>query len=188
VRLWNVTSGQPDGEALRGHTTAVWDVVFSPDGRELASASADGTVRQWDLATREPAGEPLTGPTGEIYDVAYSPDGRLLGAASGDRSIWLWDLASAAVRRPVLTGHTDEVLAVTFSPDGRHIASASADRTARLWDNAFDSWLTAGCSLLNRNMSMSEWDQVLPEVPYERTCPNQPPGLDAPVDAQAAEY
>ncbi|MGY1691476.1 nSTAND1 domain-containing NTPase [Geodermatophilus sp. SYSU D01105] len=188
VRLWDVASGRQDGPALRDHSTTVWGVAFSPDGSELASASADGTVLRWDVASHRRLGEPLLGATGEVYDVAFSPHGDVIAASTGDPSIRVWASADGTPRPPVLTGHTDQVLAVAFSPDGRSLASASLDGTARLWNWQFSSWRSAGCSLLNRNMSIEEWDQVLPGLPYERTCPELPAGPGAPAGAPAARY
>jgi len=75
---------------LKGHTHILTSVAFSPDGKRLASASADGTVQVWDVATGQ---EMLTlkGHAGTVYSVAFSPDGKRLASASADGTIKVWD-------------------------------------------------------------------------------------------------
>ncbi|MFE9495961.1 hypothetical protein [Streptomyces collinus] len=132
----------PLATPLLGHTGAVYLTSFSPDGKTLATASYDRTVRLWSVADRarpKPLGKPLTGHTSWVSSAVFSPDGRTLASAGDDGTIRLWDVRDPAHPTPLgrpLTGHTGTIYLVAFSPDGRTLASASEDRTVRLWNVA----------------------------------------------------
>jgi WD40 repeat protein len=117
---------------LKGHTSYVSSVVYSPDGRTLASGSLDTTIKLWDVATGKELAT-LKGHTAEVNSVAYSPDGNTLASGSRDKTIKLWDMATGKAKN-TLKGHEDDVTSVKYSPDGKTLASGSFDGTIKLWD------------------------------------------------------
>lgn len=123
---------------MTGHNGGITDVAFSPDGRLLAGACRDGTIRLWNLATGIQVARLPTGYTSAVTAIAFSRDGRLLASAArdpaGDGVIQLWDPASRRLVRPPLTGRADWIWSVAFSPDGRLLAGANNDGTIQLWN------------------------------------------------------
>jgi WD40 repeat protein/tRNA A-37 threonylcarbamoyl transferase component Bud32 len=75
---------------LKGHTGDIWDIVFSPDGTRLATASLDRTIKLWDVATGLEA-LTLRGHTAGVYCVTFSPDGKRLVSGGLDNLVLVWD-------------------------------------------------------------------------------------------------
>jgi WD40 repeat protein/uncharacterized caspase-like protein len=89
VTLWDVATGTETG-ALKGHGKGVTQVVFSRDGRLLASSSSDNTIKIWDAATRSEL-RTLKGHPTNIDSLDFSPDTALLASAGDDGATFLWD-------------------------------------------------------------------------------------------------
>ena len=80
VSLWDTTTGKHLG-TLQGHKQAIWSVAFSPDGRTLASSSADGSLRLWNVASARELMSLEEGGSG-LAHLAFSPDGTFLVAGT----------------------------------------------------------------------------------------------------------
>jgi WD40 repeat protein/serine/threonine protein kinase/tetratricopeptide (TPR) repeat protein len=114
--------------ALRGHRGEVYAAAFHPDGRQLATAGFDGTVRFWECATGRQVREFTSGST---LSITFSPDGATLATGSVDGLVSLWDVATGKLNR-AFPAHDFGVFDLAFSPDGRTLATAG--RSVKLWD------------------------------------------------------
>ncbi|MHC9518772.1 AAA family ATPase [Prescottella equi] len=134
------TETTPISRSLTGHTGPVYGVAFSADGRTLATASDDRSVRLWDLADGSvpvQIGQELTGPDQYMASVSFSPDGHLLAAGGGDGTMWIWDIGDRSAPRALMSGQRNApgaVHNVRFSPDGRLLAVPHDDGTVTLFD------------------------------------------------------
>jgi WD40 repeat protein/serine/threonine protein kinase len=117
---------------LTGHQNSVRSVVWSPDGRFIASGSQDHTIRVWDAASGQLL-RTLEKHSHWVRSVAWSPDGRFLASGSDDNTVRIWDAANGQLLR-TLTGHESWINHVKWSPDGRYVISASHDGTLRIWE------------------------------------------------------
>jgi len=118
--------------AQLGHSLAIWDIAFSPDGRHLVTGSNDRTAQIWFVETRS-AVRRLVGHAGKIFAVAWSPDGRWVLTGATDGAARLWEVSSgetfAVFEHPALG-----VWSVAFSADGATAYTAGGDGTVRAWD------------------------------------------------------
>ena len=170
ARLWNVSSKKETGKPLVS-PSVVQSVAFSPDGRLLAAGSTD--IRIWDVERQTEVGQPMTA---NVRSAAFSPDGRLLATTGEDGLIRLWDVKSQGeLGQPLRADSRNGYgLAVAFSPDGRTFASAGFNGKVRIWKRIL--WHNYGelrqrvCNLVGSGLSHSEWDRLVPNLPYHESC------------------
>ncbi|PVV05049.1 hypothetical protein BB560_000424 [Smittium megazygosporum] len=131
--LWDPKNSKKPIARLVGHQKLVNHVGFSPDGRYIASASFDNSVKIWDGVTGKFIAS-LRGHVGPVYQVSWSSDSRMLISSSRDSTIKLWDVKTKKIKMD-LPGHLDEVFAVDWSPSGDKVASGGKDRVLKIWRN-----------------------------------------------------
>lgn len=138
VSIWNTLTGERlatlgDSSSPQVETTpAVFDLALSSNGKIVATALQDKTIRLWRIADQKKIAT-FRGHTDFVLCVAFSSDGKYLASGSADNTVRLWDLGTNS-NILVLRGHEVPIVAVAFSPDGRRCASGSRDGTVRLWD------------------------------------------------------
>jgi hypothetical protein len=116
---------------LSGHTDGIHALAFFSDGKRLASASHDGTVKLWDVQTGQCL-HTFAGHEKAVRAVSVSADGKLIASGSDDRTARVWDVTTGA-QVAQLEGHGGAVRGVAFLPGGS-LLTAGRDGTLRTWD------------------------------------------------------
>jgi RNA polymerase sigma factor (sigma-70 family) len=141
LRVASAWAEGPEPITLKGHTSDVCCVCFSPDGKRILTGGGvvpkpgnlpvAGEVKLWD-AQKGTEILALNGHTGMVWSVCFSPDGKRLASAGLDQTVRVWD-AENGQEIFILQGQTKSIGSVCFSPDGKRIATIGSDHI-KMWD------------------------------------------------------
>jgi WD40 repeat protein len=133
VRLVPWADGQAGADPPKVLVTGddvFFDVAFRPDGKELAAAGYDGSVRVYEAATGAERLK-IANHADWVTDVCYSADGARIATASRDKSAKVFDAATGSLRASV-SDPAAAIRGVAFTPDGNAFVTASGT-LVRLW-------------------------------------------------------
>ena len=139
IEVWD-TSKPKLLHTLRGHTDAVLALAFSPDGKVLASGSADGTVRTWhtDIETPQMFGKhqaTFDEHNDLVLTLAFlTESGNAIASGSRDGSIWFWNPKTGQQQSVTPGDAFPSVLSLAFSPDNNLLATGRTDNIIRVWN------------------------------------------------------
>jgi WD40 repeat protein len=165
--VYDVRSGKrmsiPTGDLVRS-------VAFSHNGRLLAVGHYGGTVALVSTADWKPTGRRLAGHRERVTAVEFSSDDRTLVSGSADGTARLWDVGT---RRPLGTAlaiKPGSYVAAAFSRSGSHLFAIPSDGPAVRWDVRPESWKRHACTVGGRDLTRTEWHELMPDRDYRRVC------------------
>jgi WD40 repeat protein len=136
--LWRTLLSIQQYNRLDGHTAAVLTVDFSPDGKQIATAGVDGTIKLW-----QPDGtliQSWQGHTTLIRAIKFSPDSTLIATGGDDKSISLWRRDGSLFKR--ISTQASGIWSLNFSPDGAALISGGPDSSVELWSRTGEKRMT----------------------------------------------
>ncbi|KAI0191868.1 hypothetical protein F4808DRAFT_381284 [Astrocystis sublimbata] len=111
------------------HTGSIYAIVFSPNGKTIATGSDDKTVRIWSADTGEHL-KTLEGHTATFGNIKFSPNGNIIASSSMNETVRLWSVDTG--KQLQVLKHNG-IIVIAFSPDSKTLASGSIDKTVRIW-------------------------------------------------------
>ncbi len=130
AELYSVATGQKLVR-FEGHRDAVQDAELSPDGRWLATAGYDRSIRLWKVSDSSLVWSNSVH-NGAVFDLAFDPSGTVLASASADQTVKLWRVRDG-LRLDTLNQPQGDLNRVLFTPDGQHVLAGGADRRIHQW-------------------------------------------------------
>jgi WD40 repeat protein len=147
--------------------------VMSPDGKTVALANFNA-IRLYDAASGKTLGPPMFGHYNTVSALAFSPDSKLLASGGMDSVVRLWDSATGQPFGLPFLGPSQGISSLAFSGDGSQLVGVDGEGSIFVWDMSMTHWESLVCGVARRNLSGLEWQQFMPDEPYQLSCPDQP--------------
>jgi WD40 repeat protein len=129
IKVFDVDSWKEITDIKNGHSDTVYGICFGPEGKMLASASADKFIKVWEI----PSGKfvkSFEGHTHHVLDVGWMADGKLLASAGGDNTVKIWDFEKGEQVRTI-NAHAKQVTRLMFIGKKNEILTCGGDGTVK---------------------------------------------------------
>jgi len=186
IRLWDTRTGELLVEPIQSQTSQLNVLAFSQDSQVLATVGCgyiyrdyecdQGEVRVYDVASGQPLAQPMADHTENVVGLAFSPDGKMLASLSDEKNLILWDTSQWHALGQLNSEDgwmPNYQYFMAFSPDNYHLYLASGVLSD--YSVGPQQWKAAACQIANRDLTQVEWEQYLPDQPYQTVCPVQNP-------------
>ena len=169
--MWKLHNYDEPRKKIEDHDGRVTDLVFSKDGRFLASACTDKKVRLWNVWNTNEKPRVIGTHGDRVNCVAFSPDGSILASCGDDKTVKLFKLQDPVFQTASIEGHEAPVLSVAFSPDGKKLISADDNGRIYVWITQTEELSDMVCRQVFQDLSENEWrDFVSKDLDYKKTC------------------
>lgn len=170
VRMLDVNTGEviAEGEVdLLAYTSTA-----SPDGSIVAVAGKTGEIVTFGASTGDEQRR-STSRGAAVQWLDYSDDGELLVSGAADGGVSLWDAETLDLLGTVHPPHRGEPVpaGAQFIGDTHDVVIASYDGTIYRWETGLDRAIDFACQMAGRDLTETEWAQVLPAQPFRSVCP-----------------
>jgi WD40 repeat protein len=129
IKVFEVDSWKEITDIKNGHSDTVYGICFGPEGKMLASASADKFIKVWEI----PSGKlvkSFEGHTHHVLDIGWMADGKLLASAGADNTVKIWDFEKGEQVRTI-NAHGKQVTRLTFIGKKNEILTCGGDGTVK---------------------------------------------------------
>lgn len=164
----DLTSGRVISDRDLGFVATA--AAVSPDGRRLAVGGSTGQVGLFDLTRGSWLAPPAEGRQLYVSGIQFAADGGTFVASTVDSSVTLWDGGSGEMIGRINAGTVGSPARAVILPGGEDALIATRDQGVYRWSTHPDDWLSFACQVAGRNLTPTEWHQVLDPRPYASTC------------------
>jgi len=175
AKVWDALSGE--SLLTLPHERSVWSAIWNGDESEILTSSSDGTAKLWDAET----GDLLLTMAHDSYvsNAIWNDDESQILTWSGDGKARVWD-AKMGTLLFTFSGDGQEINSANWNPDESRMLLATEGGLARVYYTKTGELLSQACLFADRNLTWSEWQLYLPNLPYRPICPSLPCASDIP--------